>query len=74
LPTAAAALISHIKNKLIEWSAVIPTAAAGVPAAVLTSLAAARLETDALRKIFGVFVLAVGLYELIFGKSSSGKK
>jgi uncharacterized membrane protein YfcA len=64
LPAAAAALASHIRNKLVEWRAVIPAAAAGIPAAIIMSLAASQLDTDALRRIFGVFVTAVGIYEL----------
>ncbi|MDR0838787.1 MAG: sulfite exporter TauE/SafE family protein [Oscillospiraceae bacterium] len=64
LPTSAAALVSHIKNKLVEWRAVVPSVLAGVPAAVATSLLALRMETDALRRVFGWFVIAVGVSEL----------
>ena len=64
LPTATAALVTHIKNKLVEWQAVIPTIIAGVPCAIATSLLATRLETDVLRKGFGVFVIIVGISEL----------
>jgi uncharacterized membrane protein YfcA len=64
LPAAAAALVSHVRNGLVEWRAAIPAAIAGVPAAALAALAAARLETDVLRKIFGVFVAAAGVCEL----------
>jgi uncharacterized membrane protein YfcA len=63
LPTAAAALVTHIKNKLVDWKAVIPTVVAGVPAAIAASLLAMRLETDLMRKIFGWFVVAVGVSE-----------
>ncbi|MDR0904884.1 MAG: sulfite exporter TauE/SafE family protein [Oscillospiraceae bacterium] len=72
LPTAAAALITHIKNKLVDWEAVIPTVVAGVPAAIAASLLAMHLETDIMRKIFGWFVIAVGVSE--FFRKTKPKK
>lgn len=71
LPTSIAALVSHIKNNLIEWRVAGLSAAAGIPAAIALSLVAMRLETETLRRIFGVFVIAVGVYELFF---CGGKK
>ena len=73
LPTAAAALVTHIKNKLVEWRAVVPTVIAGVPAAIVASLFATQLETDMLRKAFGVFVALVGVSEL-FRKTKKDEK
>ena len=63
LPTSIAALISHIRNKLIEWKCVIPAVICGVPTAVLTSLLALKLNTGILSKCFSVFVIAVGVSE-----------
>jgi len=73
LPTAAAALVTHIKNKLVEWKAVIPTVIAGVPVSIATALFATQLETDILRKMFGVFVIVVGITEF-FRKPKETKK
>ena len=64
LPTAAAALIFHTKNRLIEWKAVVPAALAGCAAAVPGALLAASLEMELLRKLFGGFLIAVGLVEI----------
>ena len=63
LPTSAAALVSHIKNKLIDWKCVIPAVISGVPSAVLTSLLALKLDTGILSKCFSVFVIIVGVTE-----------
>jgi len=63
LPTAVAALISHIRNKLIDWKCVLPAVIAGVPFAVATSLLATGLETKLLGKCFSVFVIIVGVSE-----------
>jgi uncharacterized membrane protein YfcA len=65
LPTSAAALVSHLKNKLIAWRAVFPAILAGVPAAVCMSLLALRLDMNLLRKIFAAFVIAVGVLEFL---------
>ena len=55
LPCAACALIFHIKNKQIVWRAVWPAALAGSVCAV----------GGALRKLFGGFLVLVGLSEII---------
>lgn len=64
LPTAAAALIFHTKNRLIEWKAVVPAAIAGSATAALAALLSANLEMSLLRKLFGGFLILVGLSEV----------
>ena len=64
LPTAAAALFSHFKNKLIDVHSAIPAILAGVLAAVMTSFIATAMDTNLLRRCWGVFLIAVGLMEL----------
>ena len=64
LPTAAAALIFHTKNRLIEWKAVVPAAIAGSVTAALAALLSANLEMSLLRKLFGGFLVLVGLSEV----------
>ena len=65
LPTAACALIFHIKNRQVCWRAVLPAALAGCAAAVPGALLAAQIEMDLLRRLFGGFLIAVGLVEII---------
>lgn len=64
LPAAAAALILHAKNRQVEWRAVLPAALAGCAAAGLLSSLAVRMEAELLRKIFGGFLIIIGLSEL----------
>ena len=64
LPTAAAALIFHTKNRLSEWKAVVPAAIAGSVTAALAALLSANLEMSLLRKLFGGFLILVGLSEV----------
>ncbi len=68
IPTAGSALVSHIKNKRIDWRTVVFAASAGVITSVLASLLASRLDTELLRRFFGGFLIAVGISEL-FRKS-----
>lgn len=67
LPTAGCALISHIKNRCIVWRAVIIATCAGVITTVIAAIIATRIDTDVLRRIFGGFLIIIGISEL-FGK------
>lgn len=67
LSCAPAALAGHAKSGLIEWSAVRWCVLAGLPASVLTALFAAQIDTGWLRRAFGVFLLFVGIKELLAG-------
>lgn len=61
---APAALIGHIRNKKIVWQAVLWCGLAGVVTAIPTSLLAAAIKTDLLRRMFGVVLLYIGIKEL----------
>ena len=66
LPTAACALLFHIKNRLICWRVVIPAAIIGSLFAAGAAFLATMIDTALLRKLFGGFLLIVGLSELFF--------
>lgn len=68
LPCSAAALVSHIKNRLVDQSVAVPAIAAGVVTTPLAALLATSMDTSLLKKCFGGFLLLVGVYEL-FRKS-----
>ena len=76
LPTAVCALIFHTKNKVICWRAVLPAALAGCATAALGSVLANQVETELLRKLFGGFLILVGLEEVFLKgikKEKTGK-
>ena len=64
LPTAAAALFFHVKAKCIVWRAVIPAAIAGSITSAAFAWIASGLDVSLLRKLFGVFLLIIGVMEL----------
>lgn len=73
LPTALFALIFHIKNRLISLRTVLPAIGAGCLTAAGAAWLATALDTELLRKLFGGFLLLVGVNEL-FGRHARDKK
>ena len=65
LPTAAAALLLHAKHALVDWHVTLWAAGAGLITAGLSAWAAQLIDTALLRRGFGVFLLFVGLTELL---------
>ena len=68
LSCAPAALLSHRKNGLIEREAVKCCVPSGVVTSVLSALLAARVDTDLLRRAFGVVLLYIGVKETFLRK------
>ena len=64
LPAAAAALPAHKRNGLLDRKTILPAVLAGLAAAALSAWVSNGLETKLLRKLFGAFLLYVGLREL----------
>ena len=65
LPAGLLALPAHIKNGYVEKKALLPCIAAGLTCAALCAWAATGLEADLLRKLFGGFLILIGLRELL---------
>ncbi len=65
LPAAATALPSHIKNHYIRWDAAVPAILAGLACSALSAWAATALDVTLLKKCFGVFLLYIGITELL---------
>lgn len=68
LLTAPPALYGHFKNGLVDKKLALRAGAAGVAAAALTAWLTAGLDTDLLRRAFGVFTVLVGLREVFCKK------
>lgn len=71
---APAALIGHIRHKAIEWRAVLWCSLGGVAAVIPTALLAAELNTNLLRRLFGVLLLYIGAKELRAKKTRGGEQ
>ena len=64
IPTGAVALIIHIKNKNIKREGLWALVLFGVAFSAAAALIAAKIEENILRRIFGGFLLLMGLNEL----------
>ncbi len=65
IPMSAVALIIHIRNKLVEFRHVLITALPAVTASVLASLLSKRVEGADLSLYFGIFLMCLGVYQLV---------
>ncbi len=72
LPTAALALPAHIKNGFIEKTVLLPAILAGLASAALAAWIATGLDVALLHRLFGGFLLYVGISELFRKPSSPG--
>lgn len=61
---APTALISHIRHRRVEWKAVLWCSLSGVVTSAVAAYFAAGLNTDWLRRLFGVVLLYIGVREL----------
>ena len=68
LPASSGALYSHIKERLINKTVFVFSASAGVIFAVLTAILSNHFSPELLKKLFGIFLLFIGIREL-FKKS-----
>lgn len=69
IPTAMVALLVHAKNKRIDIKAAVPTIIFGLIGAYAGGILAAKLQGAQLRKLFGIFLMAMGIYELLSKKT-----
>lgn len=74
IPTALIALVTHCKNGNIEKKGLTKIILFGFIGAFLGSFLAIKLDNNILRKIFGVFLLIMGILEIFKkGKKEDGK-
>lgn len=73
IPTAICALIIHIKNKNVEKKFFWKTIFTAIVGSILGSLIAIKIKAAILRKIFGFFLLIIGISEF-FSKAEENKK
>lgn len=74
LPTAGSALVSHIKSGRIKLSPVLFAAIPGTVAAIVAAIFAAKLDMTILRRIFGGFLIIVGISELFCKKRKEERR
>lgn len=68
IPTAAVALINHVKNKNVEKKTALLLISGGLIGAIIGSILASNISSLFLRRMFGIYLLLMGFYE-IFSKA-----
>ncbi|WZL74579.1 sulfite exporter TauE/SafE family protein [Clostridiaceae bacterium 35-E11] len=66
IPVACIALLTHFRNNNIEAAVCLPLIALGILGSICGSLMAVGLPSDLLKKLFGFFLLGMGLYEFFW--------
>ena len=66
LPSALIACLFRIKQHRLDLRKIFPAIAAGAAGALLFSLLGRSLDTEILRKPFGILLLVTGLRELLY--------
>jgi uncharacterized protein len=64
IPTAITALVIHITNKRVDFKLAIPVIITGLLGAYAGAGLAFHLSAPVLRKLFGLFLLIMGIYEI----------
>ena len=65
VPMSIVVLIIHCKNKLVDFKVGIPIILSGLVASICGSLLAMRIDNIILQKLFGVFLLVIGVWQII---------
>lgn len=66
IPIALLAVILHSRNGLIRWKSILPALIVGTVFAAAGAFAAGYIGSPWLKKLFAVFILAVGVKELFY--------
>ena len=64
IPTAIASIIVNMKNKNIQWKEAILIVVAGSIGATISAQIGSKMNVTNLRKLFGVFLLIIAIYEI----------
>lgn len=76
IPAALVAIFMNTKSKKIKWNIGIPIVIAGIVGAVVGASVSIRLDTNTLKKCFGIFLAIVAVHEIysLFKKYKISKK
>ncbi len=74
LPTAAVALIIHFKNKNVDFKVALPIMISGLFGAAGGAMLSNGISSDFLRKLFAVFLFAMGIYEFLKKSKTDDEK
>lgn len=74
VPTAVIALKTHIKNKRVDTGVAKGIVLFGLIGAVIGSFVALGLDNSMLKRLFGIFLLLMGIREIYISKGCKNEK
>lgn len=74
IPTAICALLIHLKKKNVEIKTALVIGLCGILGSIIGSWAASTIADGILRKIFGIFLGVIGIYEIFCGLKGDLRK
>ena len=64
VPTSLSAIVTTIKDKLINWKVGIPVAISGIVGAIIGANLSIHTDVKMLRKCFGIFLAIIAIHEI----------
>ena len=64
VPTSITAIITTMKEKLIDWKIGIPVAMSGIIGAIFGAKISVTMNVKYLKKYFGIFLILITTYEI----------
>ena len=64
IPTSISAIITTIKEKLINWKIGLPVAISGIVGAIIVAKISVKLDVKYLKRYFGIFLMLITIYEI----------
>ena len=74
IPMSIIALVLHFKNKLVKFKETYWLAIVGAVVSLVSALIAVHINATILKKIFAIFLLVIGIWQLIEFIKSCNKK
>lgn len=65
IPTAIASIFVNFKNKNILGRQAVPIIVAGMIGASISAFIGSQMQVTALKKLFGIFLLIIAIYEIV---------
>lgn len=65
IPMSVVALILHFKNKLVKFKETYLMAIVGAILSILSAFLAVHLNSKVLKKLFGLFLIGIGVWQLV---------
>ena len=64
VPTSITAIVTTMKEKLIDWGIGIPVAISGIIGAIFGAKISVNMNVNYLKKYFGFFLILITIYEI----------